>query len=144
MTKAYPAVPAISLERSTDPAGVRRIRRELRAFAATHGASAAQVDAIGLAVTEAVTNAVRHAYPTGTGPLRIEADVEDGDLEIAIRDRGTGFTTAPSAGAGLGLALIASLCSAFEIRDQRLGGVEVWMRFSLDEPTEQVANGGRP
>ena len=71
-----------------------------------------------LAVTEACTNVVVHAYPDGEGPLEVAAAVGDDRLSIAVRDEGRGMLPrADSPGLGLGLPLIANLADRLEIRD---------------------------
>ena len=44
-----------------------------------------------LAVTEAATNAVIHAYAEAEGDLRVTAAVQDGELAIVIGDTGPGL-----------------------------------------------------
>src|SRR3712207_651856 len=44
-----------------------------------------------LAVTEACTNVVVHAYPDGDGPMEVAAGVRDGRLTVAVRDEGRGI-----------------------------------------------------
>ena len=125
------AVPYLTIAGHVSAAEVAGIRRRVRAFAAQHGASPREVFAIGLAVGEAVVNSIMHGYDGGGGEVRVEVDLEDGDLEVVVADGGRGFTTSPSEGLGLGLAFVRSGSTAFEIRDRPLGGVEVWMRFAL-------------
>lgn len=125
------AVPYLTIAGHVSAAEVAGIRRRVRAFAAQHGASPREVFAIGLAVGEAVVNSIVHGYDGGGGEVRVEVDLEDGDLEVVVADGGRGFTTSPSEGLGLGLAFVRSGSTAFEIRDRPLGGVEVWMRFAL-------------
>jgi serine/threonine-protein kinase RsbW/stage II sporulation protein AB (anti-sigma F factor) len=85
-----------------------------------------------LAVSEAAANAVVHAYrATEPGLVRVEADVEEGTIEIVVLDDGDGFTDAPVPGLGFGLAFMRERALAFEVRDRPAGGVEVWMRFPL-------------
>ena len=72
-----------------------------------------------------------HAYAGEPGEVRVDADVEDEELELVVTDDGRGFTPGPAPGLGLGLGLIRASAAAFEIRDRPLGGVEVWMRFPL-------------
>ena len=63
---------------------------------------------IRLAVTEACTNCVLHAYEGETGEdstFALEARVEDDDLLVVVRDAGAGITAVRSARAGLGLGL---------------------------------------
>ena len=124
-------VPYLTIAGPVSAADVAGIRRRVRAFAAQHGASPREVFAIGLAVGEVVVNSVVHGYDGGSGEVRVEVDLEDGDLEVVVADGGRGFTTYPTEGLGLGLAFVRAGSTAFQIRDRPLGGVEVWMRFAL-------------
>ncbi len=47
-----------------------------------------------LAVTEACGNAVRHAYPGGSGEVRVRYSVVDGVLEMVVEDQGEGLRDA--------------------------------------------------
>jgi anti-sigma regulatory factor (Ser/Thr protein kinase) len=89
-----------------------------------------------LAVTEACSNVVVHAYPDGTepGPLEVLASIGEERLTIVVRDRGPGITPHPdSPGLGLGLPLIASLAESVQLgRDERDERTEVRMTFGLD------------
>ena len=92
-----------------------------------------------LAVTEACTNVVVHAYPDGEGPMEIAADVRDGRLTIAVRDEGPGMLPRPdSPGLGLGLPLIATLAETLELGRGGDEKTEVRMTFRL-EPAGQAA-----
>jgi anti-sigma regulatory factor (Ser/Thr protein kinase) len=86
-----------------------------------------------LAVTEACTNVVVHAYPDGEGPLEIAAAVRDDRLSIAVRDEGRGMLPRPdSPGLGLGLPLIATLAESLELGNETPEhGAEVRMTFRL-------------
>ena len=126
------AVPYLTIAGYASAKEVAGIRRRVREFAAEHGASAREVFAIGHAVGEAVVNSVVHGYGGVGGEVRVEVDVEDGEIEVVVADGGRGFTTAPTEGLGLGLAFVRAGATAFEIRDRTHGGVEVWMRFALE------------
>jgi anti-sigma regulatory factor (Ser/Thr protein kinase) len=88
-----------------------------------------------IAVTEACTNAVLHAYDDGDGPLEITMEVAAGRLTLSVRDRGPGFRPLPidpdGTALGFGLALIASLADTFAI-EGGAHGTEVRMTFELD------------
>lgn len=89
---------------------------------------------IKLAVTEACTNVVLHAYTEHEGPLEVDAIISDDELVIVVRDRGAGIHPRPdSPGLGLGLPLIATLSQSLELE----GGTndhptEVRMTFGLN------------
>ena len=126
------SVPCLSLALPALPGNVGEARRRVRAFAASHGAGDEALAGIELAVSEAATNVVVHAYGgSAAGVLRIDADVEDGELELVVADDGFGFSGEPGPGLGLGLGLVRHGALALEIRDHPLGGVELWARFAL-------------
>jgi anti-sigma regulatory factor (Ser/Thr protein kinase) len=92
-----------------------------------------------LAVTEACTNVVVHAYPeTDDGVIEVEARPRGRHVTVVVRDHGQGIVPrADSPGLGLGLPMIASLSDSVEIR----GGTdeattEVIMTFALDRAPE--------
>jgi anti-sigma regulatory factor (Ser/Thr protein kinase) len=115
---------------------VPEVRRAIIELLTRYGASRAIIGKVALAVTEAATNVVQHAYPDRrlANALRYDADIEDGDLEVVITDHGDGLRDDHSSdGLGLGLRLIAAVSDDFAIK-ARPAGIEVWMRFILDTP----------
>jgi anti-sigma regulatory factor (Ser/Thr protein kinase) len=89
---------------------------------------------IKLAVTEACTNVVIHAYNGAEGPLEVDASIDDSRLAIVVRDRGRGIVPRPdSPGLGLGLPLIATLAESLELGKDPDDNTEVRMTFRLDE-----------
>jgi serine/threonine-protein kinase RsbW/stage II sporulation protein AB (anti-sigma F factor) len=118
------------------PESIRAIRTAIADVAVQAGASPATVAAIRLAVSEAVTNAVRHAYDEGSvsGEIRACARVEhDGEdlLVVAVSDDGPGLRPRPdSPGLGLGLPLIAQSARSMDIINGDPGAT-VCMRFAL-------------
>lgn len=86
-----------------------------------------------LAVTEACTNTVVHAYPQDEGPLEVAAYVGDERLLIVVRDEGLGIVPrTDSPGLGLGLPLIATLAETLELGTDDDKRTEVRMTFRLD------------
>lgn len=63
--------------------------------AAQAGFTAPDIEEIKVAVSEAVTNCVVHAYPDGAGEVRVELNPADGLLEILVHDRGVGIRESP-------------------------------------------------
>jgi anti-sigma regulatory factor (Ser/Thr protein kinase) len=105
-------------------------RHAARDFAAENGADGKLCTDIELAVSEAVTNSVKHSDAHEDEVVTMTATVAEDWLEIVIRDRGTGFGTAESDGLGLGLSIIARLGSQLTI-SQEGSGTEVRMGFPL-------------
>src|SRR5690349_11547203 len=92
-----------------------------------HRGTERMVEDVALAVTEACSNVVRHAYPSGGGEIRLAAWIEPHALIVVVADDGVGLGR-PSAAAGLGMGrrLIEELSRA-RFSDHR--GTRVEMRF---------------
>jgi serine/threonine-protein kinase RsbW len=89
---------------------------------------------IKLAVTEACTNVVIHAYPEGEGPMEVRAILGEEQLSVVVRDEGRGVVPrADSPGLGLGLPLIATLTESLELGTGADDATEVRMTFRLDQ-----------
>ncbi|MCW2967263.1 MAG: ATP-binding protein [Solirubrobacteraceae bacterium] len=88
--------------------------------------------AIGLAVTEAATNVILHAYPGGApGEIRVVACDEPDRLVVVVRDWGVGMRPrTDSPGMGLGLPTIATLASAFDVEAAEGAGTLLRMHFA--------------
>ena len=85
-----------------------------------------------LALTEACTNSVRHAYADGQGSVEILYELHSDRLVVEVRDDGAGFDPPDQPGAaldgqelnegGLGIAIIEALADELEIRERDQGG----------------------
>jgi serine/threonine-protein kinase RsbW len=84
-----------------------------------------------LAVNEACTNVVRHAYVAGEGGMEVEARPVGGYLVVVVQDSGQGLAK-PSTdpGAGFGLEVARAVTDSIEVRE-RERGTQVRMRFPL-------------
>jgi serine/threonine-protein kinase RsbW len=105
------------------------LRREVCAFAARCGVR--DEPAVALAVSEAATNAIVHAFPgRDDGEIAVEVYCEDDHLCVIVADTGGGMKPRPdSPGLGLGLPLIAQLTDRFEV-DSGEDGTRVLLRFA--------------
>ena len=97
------------------------------------------VHRVRLAVTEACTNVVRHAYADGDDARVLELRVRTirEGLQVEVRDGGSGIAPhASSASLGLGLPLMASVSDSLRIFRDRDGTnvVAMWFRGRDEEP----------
>jgi anti-sigma regulatory factor (Ser/Thr protein kinase) len=102
-------------------------RRAVRRFAARLDVD---VEAITLAVSEAVANVVVHAYGEGEpGVIDLTATAAPEEVAIVVRDRGRGLKAAGARhGAGFGIDIIRRLAQAVALDDGH-PGVALTMRF---------------
>ena len=130
--------PAFDREFRAEPASIPTIRQSVVALARRSGASAERCTDVAIAVSEAATNAVVHAYIEAEEPgtLRVTAAVVDGELQVTIVDHGRGMLPrADSPGLGLGMPLISDLTTSFEVADgDGHRGTVLRMNFALDDP----------
>jgi serine/threonine-protein kinase RsbW len=110
---------------------VALVRHVVGALAEAVHLSPALVEDVKLAVTEACTNVVRHAYAGREGALEVEVDPAQHErLTVVVTDRGKGLRPNPdSDGPGLGLPLIAALTTQFDIEHEPDRGSRVSMLF---------------
>jgi serine/threonine-protein kinase RsbW len=109
-------------------------RRAVVDWAQRHVEDRAVLNDIALAVTEATTNAVLHAYREVDEPGTVSVTAERlGDhVCLYVRDQGSGLAPrVDSPGLGLGLGLIAQVADSADVRAPESGGTEVVMRFNI-------------
>ena len=106
--------------------------KSLVAFARAAGAEPQQCEAVQLAVSEAVTNVVLHAYGDAGGLIHVSARVAGTELWVLVGDDGRGLN-APSRrpGLGQGLALIGAVSDSTAVLRRPSGGTELRLRFVL-------------
>ncbi len=117
------------------PGAVAEVRRGVGEFALGVGVPGPTVERVLLAVSEAATNVVVHAYPRDLDPaglIQVEATFDGGELAVSVADTGNGLRPqSASPGLGLGLAIIGQLAHAVELLQGRDGGLHVLMRFAI-------------
>jgi chemotaxis family two-component system sensor kinase Cph1 len=115
--------------------------KHIRVHGSPAPVSADKAVAVGLTVTELVTNAVKYAYGGGVGPIDITVRPGDSTLEVAVDDQGIGLP--PARREGFGSRLTQALMSKFEgkieTRDNR-PGTRVVIRMPLDQRPQDAAD----
>jgi len=140
MTETDGTAPDIELVLPARAENIAIVRHAFGAVGDAYRISEQMLSDIKLAVTEACTNVVVHAYPDrDDGPMEVQATVSGQELTIVVRDEGKGISPRPdSPGLGLGLPLIASLADSVQLGHDGAGKTEVRMGFSLSAAEEQV------
>ena len=120
-------------------------RSAVSCFAAQMDPTMEELGDIRTAVSEAVTNCIVHAYPDSYGMITIRCRIlKDNTLDMVINDRGVGiadveqakkpmFTTGGPERSGMGLTIMESFMTSFEIKSAPGKGTTVHMRRRLQK-----------
>jgi anti-sigma regulatory factor (Ser/Thr protein kinase) len=123
-----------------EPEAVSSTRAVLTQVAEREGVPERVISSLALAVTEACTNVVLHAYADAAAPgdLEVRARKADSVLIVEVADDGRGLVPRiDNPGLGLGLPLISQLADVLELRtDRARPGLVVRMQFNLDATPE--------
>ena len=121
-------------------------------FAAQLDPTLDEVNDIKTAVSEAVTNAIVHAYPDRLGKVALRLRLfEDGVLEIVVKDWGVGiedvekarqplYTTGSEERSGMGFTIMESFMDALRVRSTPGKGTTGTMRRRI---SRRYSGGGR-
>ena len=114
-------------------------RAAVAAFAAQLDPAVDELADLRTAVSEAVTNAIVHAYPDRLGPVTLTVKLyENGCISVQVRDRGTGipdvarameplYTTGGEERSGLGFSVMQSFTDRLRVRSAPGKGTAVTM-----------------
>ena len=114
-------------------------RAAVSCFAAQMDPTLNELEDIKTAVSEAVTNAIVHAYPDTIGRVTVKLRVREGNLlEIVVKDRGVGiadverartplFTTGGEERSGMGFTIMESFMDTLKVRSAPGKGTTVTM-----------------
>lgn len=118
-------------------------RAAVAAFAAQLDPTLEEIGDIKTAVSEAVTNAIVHAYPDELGKINVRAVIFEGNvLEITVRDWGCGiadvdkareplFTTGGEERSGMGFTIMESFMDSLTVRSKTQRGTVVTMKRKI-------------
>ena len=130
----------VSLEFPSRSANEGFARTAAACFAAQLDPTLEEINDIKTAVSEAVTNAIVHAYPDVLGKIVMKLRLrEEHSLEIVVRDWGVGipdvdrareplFTTGGEERSGMGFTIMESFMDSLKVRSQPGKGTTVTMR----------------
>ncbi len=120
---------------------VALVRHAFAGLAADRGMDEERLADLKTVVTEACMNVVVHAYPGGTGLMRIAVSPEADSLLITVSDSGAGIRPSVDleqngSSLRLGFSLISRLCSSFAISGGVDRGTTITMRLPIsgEEP----------
>ena len=137
MTRAENYVTVEFLSRSSNE-GFARVAAA--GFAAQLDPTLDELGDIKTAVSEAVTNAIVHAYPDKLGKIVLKLKIREGNVvEITVRDWGKGiediqqareplFTTGGEERSGMGFTIMESFMDRVNVRSAANKGTSVVMR----------------
>ena len=115
-------------------------RAAVSAFASQLDPTLEELGDLRTAVSEAVTNAIVHAYPETIGRVMLRLRIpEENTLEITVRDWGRGiedvekamkplYTTGGEERSGMGFTIMGSFMDKLRVRSQPGKGTSVTMR----------------
>ena len=125
-------------------------RSAVAAFAAQMDPTLDELGDIKTAVSEAVTNAIVHAYPEALGRIVVRARLlDDGVLEVTVTDWGCGipdvekarepmFTTGGEERSGMGFTIMESFMDTLKVRSRKGKGTVVTMRRRIARRSHPV------
>jgi serine phosphatase RsbU (regulator of sigma subunit)/anti-sigma regulatory factor (Ser/Thr protein kinase) len=120
----------LELEIPAEAESLWNIRAKVRRWLAEIGAAPQDVQHLLVAIGEACTNAVKHAYgPTGSGTVAVHVELRSSDVIATIRDTGA-WHSPNSDNRGLGIPLMRRCIDHVHI-DHRPTGTEVLLRHQL-------------
>ena len=130
-TSTRAEVERLELKLEAVPASIGEVRRNVVSFAERH--MLGEPGDVALAITEAATNAVLHAYRDGAaGKMRVVACARADGLVVVVRDYGCGMQPNPdSPGLGLGLSVIGAVAHEVNIERPDDGGTRIRIHFRV-------------
>jgi stage II sporulation protein AB (anti-sigma F factor) len=128
----------IRMEFPSLPSNVGLARVSVASFASQLDFNLSELEEIRVAISEAVSNCVIHAYPDEIGLIELTASINQGMLEISVNDSGKGIedivlarTPAYSSNPermGLGLVFMESFMDQMEITSKPDQGTKITMK----------------
>lgn len=137
------AINEVTLEFPSRSSNEGFARSAVACFAAQLDPTLNELEDIKTSVSEAVTNAIVHAYPDDLGKVLLKVRICPGNvLEITVRDHGAGnpgcrkgatamFTTGGAERSGMGFTIMESFMDQLSVRSAAGKGTTVVMKKRL-------------
>lgn len=106
---------SVRLEIDADASLLAGLRRRVRAWLDARGLGESDRDAIVLALSEACSNAIEHAYRERPGPVGIALEDRSGTIRVRVSDNGTWRAPDEDTTRGRGLQLMRGLMDSAEV-----------------------------
>ncbi|MBN1554482.1 MAG: ATP-binding protein [Phycisphaerae bacterium] len=144
---------ALRLEIKSDPAELKHVRTEVESFARAMGMTEESAGKVVLAMDEALTNIIRHAYEGAADcPIEIDLSVRDTNLHVTLRDYGK---RAPRENihsrdlndvrpGGLGVHIMTQCMDSIDYQPAPGGGTKLIMIKCLRDSDNERTNGLQP
>ena len=137
--RLYAELPAISVNEAVSRVMISGLLMNIR------GVTVGEIEEVKVALSEAVTNIILHAYPEGeaAGKIYIKGVVEGGQLTLKIWDKGCGISNLTQAmepmysgsgsgeRTGMGFTVMQSFMDTLDVRTQKGKGTSVVMTKKL-------------
>lgn len=106
--------PPIIMRLPCTASSVSVARQKLKSWMSELGGSGEHIEDARLVISELVANSVRHAEPLADGSILVTWAIDDGAIDLAVTDGGSGsrprrLDTSPAALAGRGMAIVDAL-----------------------------------
>lgn len=115
----------VDLTLPTEVRLIARTRRIFRDYMEEMGVDQEDAHDVVLALDEACTNVIRHAFPDGEECFRLQAQLSDGEVVVVVEDDGVGLPSEdiviaprpadPEATTGRGMQIIRELMTSVEV-----------------------------
>jgi anti-sigma regulatory factor (Ser/Thr protein kinase) len=150
MSESEPMGKSLRMEIHSDPAELKRVRSEVESFTHAMGMTEQCAGKVVLAMDEALTNIIRHAYQGAPDrPIEIDLAVRDKRLEVTLRDYGK---EAPKAEirsrdlddvrpGGLGVHIMTECMDSVDYQSAPGGGTKLIMTKNLRDSDNERTNG---
>lgn len=137
--------PDVRIQLSASEDSLPVVRQVLRSIGETVDADVEALEDAELAVTEALANAVEHAYGEAGGPIEVSVSPRQDELVVSVRDFGRGIGSSPGGAGevrGYGIPMIEGIARRVDVQGGE--GTRVEMTFEIGQADPTTLDGAAP